>query len=96
MRKIADGLLEFERYVDRKTRLQNASKRNETLQISDVMSANNELLLRGLSPVTAGGHDVLSGYDGLDQQEMMFSQQFRDNSSSMSPHSLRNKGNMST
>ena len=82
--------------MDRKTRLQNASKKHDTLQISDVMSANNEMLLRGLSPVTAGGHDILSGYDGFDQQDMLFAQQFRDNSSSMSPHSIRNKGNMST
>lgn len=47
-------------------------------------------------------HEVLSGYEGFDQNEnMLYSPQGfhdygRDNSSSMSPHSIRQKGNMST
>jgi len=67
--------------------------------------SNNDMLLRGLSPVTGmPGHEVLSGYDGFDQNENMlysptnggFVDYNRDNSSSISPHSIRQKGNMST
>lgn len=60
------------------------------------------LLQRGLSPVagngsTIGGPDTLSFDQG--DPNMMFSQNFRDNSPSLSPHSIRmnaQKGNMST
>ena len=54
------------------------------------------LLQRGLSPVAAPGHETIS-YDQLDPN-LMFSN-YRDNSPSLSPHSIRvnaQKGKMST
>jgi len=59
------------------------------------------MLLRGLSPVNANGEDMLS-FDNTGYEQdptIMFSQNgpYRDNSSSMSPHSIRMRaGNMST
>ena len=112
LRKIADGLLEFERYADRKKRLQSISqkKQNEdrvrdmNIQISsnaipeDLLSNGGALALlqRGLSPVAAPGHETIS-YEHLDPN-LMYSN-YRDNSPSLSPHSIRvnaQKGKMST
>lgn len=100
LRKIADGLLEFERYADRKRRLESISqkKQNEdrvrdmNLQISsnqipeDMLSNGGALALlqRGLSPVA--GNETIS-YEQLDPIVMYSG--YRDNSPSLSPHSLR-------
>ena len=110
LRKIADGLLEFERYADRKKRLHNISQKRQNedrvremnLQISanqipeDMLSNGGALALlqRGLSPVA--GNETIS-YEQLDHN-MMYSG-YRDNSPSLSPHSIRvnaQKGTMST
>ena len=72
LRKIADGLVEFERYADRKKRLQNISDKQErearvknmNIQLSqnymaeDMLSNGGglDLLKRGISPI-AGHHD---------------------------------------
>jgi hypothetical protein len=113
LRKIADGLLEFERYADRKKRLQSISQKkqnedrvrdmNNQIQINpipeDLLSNGGALALlqRGLSPVAQGpGHETIS-YEQLDPN-LMYSN-YRDNSPSLSPHSLRvnaQKGKMST
>lgn len=70
---------------------------------ADALSGNG-IVLRGVSPVSAlAGHEILSGFEGFDQQEqtMLYSPNQLldynlDNNSSVSPHSHTRRGNMST
>ena len=80
LRKIADGLLEFERYADRKKRLENIQKKQEAQDrintmnlglsqnpISDDLLSNGgglALLRRGLSPVNGEG-TTITGHETL-------------------------------
>ena len=62
-------------------------------EMVDVLSNNgaiNNLLMRGLSPVNANAEDMMT-YDYEQDPTLMFSQNgaYRDNSSSISPHSIR-------
>lgn len=68
---------------------------------AEALSATG-MVLRGVSPISGiPGYDVLSGFDGLEQQEqtMLFSPAQLldlDNNSSVSPHSHTRRGHMST